>query len=194
MIKASQGDKKAIVNLLWSTFIELKFPNSINFVVKQDQKRSIRLRYLMEYQVDVSLKFGEIWLSDNKKGCILLLFPEKKRLSFSLLLLEIKLAFFCIGIGNVIKVLKRESKLKKKHPKVPFIHFWLMGVMPELQGKRIGQKLLLEVLEKYNNSDKPFYLETTTKSNLKFYTKNGFTIFDNTNSLDYPLYFLKYEK
>ena len=194
MIKASQGDKKAIVNLLWRTFIELKFPNSINFVVKQDQKRSIRLRYLMEYQVNVALKFGEIWLSDDKKGCILLLFPEKKRLSFSLLLWEIKLAFLCIGTGNVIKVLKRESQLKKKHPQVPFIHFWLMGVVPELQGTRIGQKLLLEVLEKYNNSDKPFYLETTTKSNLKFYTKNGFTIFDNTNSLDYPLYFLKYVK
>ena len=194
MIKASQEDKKTIVDLLWNTFMELKFPNSINFVVKQDQKRLIRLRYLMEYQFNVALKFGEIWLSDDKKGCILLLFPEKKRLSFSLLLWEIKLAFFCIGIGNVIKVLKRESKLKKNHPEIPFIHFWLMGVVPELQGKGIGKKLLTEVLEKYKNSDKPFYLETTTKSNLKFYIKNGFTIFDNTDTLAYPLYFLKYEK
>jgi len=51
MIKASFEDKKTIVNLLLSTFIELKFPNSINFVVKQDQKRSIRLQYLMEYPI-----------------------------------------------------------------------------------------------------------------------------------------------
>lgn len=194
MIRASKKDKETIVNLLWSTFIELEFPNSINFVVKQDQKRSTRLRYLMEYQYNVALKYGEIWLSDDKEGCILLLFPEKKGFSLSLLLWEIKLALCCIGLENVTKVLKRESQLKKKHPKVPFIYFWLMAVNPEAQGTGIGQKLLSEVLEKYKNSNKPFYLETTTKSNLKFYTKNDFIIFDNTDTLNYPLFFLKYEK
>ncbi|KAA1246078.1 GNAT family N-acetyltransferase [Aquimarina sp. RZ0] len=194
MIKASKKDKGTIVNLLWSTFIELEFPNSINFVVKQDKKRSTRLRYLMEYQCNVALKFGEIWLSDDKKGCVLLLFPEKKRLSLSLFLWEIKLALCCIGAENVLKVLKRESQLKEKHPKIPFIHFWLMAVIPEAQGKGVGQKLLTEVLKKYQNSNKPFYLETTTKDNLKFYTKNDFTIFDNTDTLNYPLFFLKHEK
>ncbi|PKV49518.1 acetyltransferase (GNAT) family protein [Aquimarina sp. MAR_2010_214] len=194
MIKASKEDKEIITNLLWNTFIKLEFPNSINFVAKQDQKRPARLRYLMEYQFNVALKFGEIWLSDDKKGCILLLFPETKRVGLSSLLWEIKLAFYSIGIQNVIKVLKRESQLKKKHPKVPFIHFWLMAVTPESQGEGVGQKLLSEVLEKYKNSTKPIYLETTTQSNLKFYTKNGFNIFDNTHTLNYPLFFLKYEK
>ncbi|WP_158250531.1 GNAT family N-acetyltransferase [Aquimarina sp. I32.4] len=147
----------------------------------------------MEYQFDVALRFGEIWLSDDKRGCILLLFPEKRKQSLSLFLWEIKLAFYCIGLRNVPKVLKRESQLKKKHPKVPFIHFWLMAVTPESQSKGIGQKLLLEVLEKYKNSAKPFYLETTTINNLQFYTKNGFKLFDHTRSLNYPLYFLKFK-
>ncbi|MTI29336.1 GNAT family N-acetyltransferase, partial [Xanthovirga aplysinae] len=81
---------------------------------------------------------------------------------------------------------------KKKHPEDPFIHFWLMAVSPESQGKGIGKKLLLQVLERYKNSTKPFYLETTTKSNLEFYTKNGFKVIDYTDLLNYPLYFLKY--
>ncbi len=194
MIKACKRDKETIVSLLWNTFIGIEFPNSINFVVKQDKKRPARLRYLMEYQCDMALKFGEIWLSDDKTGCILLLFPEKKRFGLSVLLWEIKLALRCIGIENVAKVLKRESQLKKKHPKVPFIHFWLMAVLPEEQGKGTGQKLLSEVLEKYKDAKKPLYLETTTKSNLHFYTKNDFTIFDHTETLNYPLFFLKYEK
>lgn len=193
MIKASYSDKKKVVDILWRSFVNVRFPNSINFVVKQDQKRSARLRYLMEYQFNVALKYGEIWLSDDRKGCILLLFPEKRKLSFSLLLWNINLVFNCIGIKNVLKVLKRESQLKKHHPKIPFIHFWLMAITPESQGEGIGQKLLLQVLEKYDSATKPFYLETTTQDNLKFYTKNGFTIFDSTDTLDYPLYFLKYQ-
>ena len=59
-----------------------------------------------------------------------------------------------------------------------------MAVTPESQGKGIEQKLLSEVLEKYKNSTKPIYQETTTQSNLKFYTKNGFNIFDNTDTLN----------
>lgn len=97
---------------------------------------------------------------------------------------------YIIGIENVFQVLKREKIIKSYHPKGDFIHLWLMGVLPEAQGTGIGSKLLKETLNFYEG--KLIYLETTTQENLRFYNKNGFSVFHETLELDYPLYFLKY--
>ncbi|MBQ0740475.1 GNAT family N-acetyltransferase, partial [Aquimarina celericrescens] len=70
-----------------------------------------------------------------------------------------------------------------------FLHLWIMGTIPKSKGKGIGTKLLKEVLEYYGKT-KPIYLETTTESNMHFYKKLGFKVFNETYALEYPLYFL----
>ncbi len=191
MIIATQQDKNLIIELLYNCFVSIHFPNSMNYVVHQDHKRKQRFRYLMEYQVNMALKFGTIFLSDHKDGCILLVYPEQKKTTILTLFWNLKLISKCIGYQNVFKVLKREAILKKMHPKTPFIHFWLMGVAPESQNKGIGSSLLSETIDYYKNNCKPLYLETTTQENLKFYTRHGFTVFNEVSALDYPLYALK---
>ena len=189
MRKASLQDKNIIVSILHATFITETFPNSINFVVKQDKKRSQRIYHLMEYQCKMALQFGEIFLSDDQKACVLFLDSEKKKKSLKTILWDIKLVIVCIGLRNVLNIIKREKILKQHHPKVSFLHLWIMGTRPECRGQGIGTKLLNEVLA-YYGTVKPIYLETTTKSNRDFYKKAGFEIFDETHILNYPLYFL----
>lgn len=185
---AVKKDKIQVVEILTSSFIDVLIPNSINFVVKNDVKRKERLKSLMEFQFDIALDLGHIFISDDLKACII--YVDKWKSSLKRIILEIKLLFNVIGIENVFQVLKREKIIKSYHPKREFIHLWLMGVKPEAQGTGIGSKLLQETLNFYKG--KLIYLETTTPENLKFYKKNGFNIFHNTFELDYPLYFLNY--
>ncbi len=188
MRRATYKDRDKAINILCRSFINILIPNSINFVVKKDGNREKRLMALMSYQFDIAMMYGNVFLSDDEKACILYL--DKMKFSLKRILLEIKLVISCIGIENVPRVLKREKLLKAYHPEQKFIHLWLMGALPEEQGKGIGSKLLQESMATY--SGELIYLETTTPENLKFYKKNGFTIFHETHELDYPLYFLKH--
>ncbi|WP_158447814.1 GNAT family N-acetyltransferase [Aquimarina longa] len=189
MKKATFKDQNTIINILHTTFITETFPNSINFVAKKDKKRSQSIYHLMKYQCKMALRFGEIFLSDDQLGCVLFLDSEKKKTTFTTLLWDMELVIRCIGISSIYNVLKREKILKNNHPKIPFLHLWIMGTLPKYRSKGIGTKLLSEVLAYYKN-EKPIYLETTTERNRNFYIKLGFKVFNETHVLDYPLYFL----
>ncbi|KAA1247332.1 N-acetyltransferase [Aquimarina sp. RZ0] len=188
MKKASFRDKQLIIDILYDAFITETFPNSINFVIKQDHNRSKRLYSLMEYQYKMALRFGEIFMSDDEQSCILFIDPEKKKITFKTLIWNTILVMRCIGFKNVLKVIKREKILRANHPEFSFLHLWIMGTKSTYKGKGIGAKLLVEVLKYYGNI--PIYLETTTTSNLRFYQKTGFEIVNETHILGYPLYFL----
>lgn len=187
MIKATKQEKDIALEILHSAFFNVLIPNSINFTIKNDYKRHERLMALMDYQFKMSMKYGEVFISDDKNGCVLYIdkiYPSLNKVSW-----EIKLLFKCIGIENTYKTLKRENLLKKYHPKEPFKHLWLMGVRPKFQGKGIGSKLINETLKRYKGD--LIYVETTIPPNIKFYKNLGFTVFHETHELNYPLYFLK---
>ncbi|SFN21373.1 Acetyltransferase (GNAT) domain-containing protein [Chryseobacterium oleae] len=187
MKRATHKDREKAVDILCQAFIDVLIPNSINFVMKKSGDRYKRLKALMEFQFDVSLLNGNVFLNDHDKACIL--FLDSNTFSFRKFALELRLLFVCIGVNNMLKVLRREKLLKSFHPEEKFIHLWLMAVVPEEQGKGIGTKLLNDSLKFYDGE--LIYVETTTPENRTFYTQNKFEIFHETFELDYPLYFLK---
>src|SRR5215831_16031198 len=105
MIRAEYSDKKLIAEILAKSFNDNK---SVNYIVKQDAKRSRRLRSLMEYSFDICYLFGDVFLSDNKKGCALVVLPDKKKATLKSVLLDLKLIFSCIGLSNINKAMSRE--------------------------------------------------------------------------------------
>jgi ribosomal protein S18 acetylase RimI-like enzyme len=92
------------------------------------------------------LAFGDVFLSDDRKACALLLFPEKKRLSVTTIWWDIKLVLQCSGLKNVWKVMRREAKIKALQPGDPFYYLWYIGVDPAWQKKGSGSQLLNEVI------------------------------------------------
>ncbi|UCS91878.1 hypothetical protein KZP23_14190 [Echinicola marina] len=57
--------------------------------------------------------------------------------------LDLKLVVKSVGLGNVLKALKREAKLKKNYPKgISGNYLWFIGVLPENQGEGMGSHLL----------------------------------------------------
>lgn len=189
MLRAEYSDKGLIVNILAQSFEGNK---SVDYIVKQDRKRPERLRKLMEYSFDVCYLFGDVFLSDDKKGCALIVMPDKKKTTFKAILLDVKLVLSVIGLSNVKKAMSRESKINKLHPKEPFYYLWFIGVDPAEQNRGIGTALLNDIIIEAKKKQRPIYLETSTLKNIPWYEKFGFFIYGKLD-FGYELFCMKKE-
>jgi len=189
MRKAEYSDKNLIVDILTDSF---ETNQSVNYIVKQDKKRLKRIRSLMDYSFEICYSFGEVFLSQDKSACALILFPDKKKTTLKSILLDIKLILSCIGLSNIKKALNRESKIKAIQPKELMYYLWFIGVDPKHQNKGMGTELLDEIIKDSNLMERPIYLETSTLMNLPWYRKFGFDIY-NELDLSYKLFFLRKE-
>ncbi|SDM83729.1 GNAT family N-acetyltransferase [Pedobacter antarcticus] len=187
MIKAEKNHKSHVIEILTSSFDDNQ---SVNYIVKQDIKRKERIRALMDYSFEICFMYGAVYLSDDKKGCALVLYPDKKKFSLKATWEDIKLVLNAIGISRAGKAMSRESAIKSNYPQVPLYYLWFLGVQRSDQNKGIGSKLLNEIILDSQQQHKPIYLETSTIKNIPWYQKFGFEIY---NELDfgYKLFMLR---
>ena len=187
MVKADKEDRNLVVAVLSDSF---KNNLSVNFIVQQDEQKDKRIRALMEYSFDMCSLFGNVFLSDDKNSCALILYPHLKKTTLLAIWLDIKLIFKAVGIGGISKALKREAQIKHIQPKEEMLYLWFIGVDPFLQHKGIGSKLMDEVIQLSKTKNLPLLLETSTIENLPWYKRFGFETYDKLE-LGYTLYFLK---
>lgn len=187
MVKAKRGDKNLVVDILAQAFRENK---SVNYIVKQDSKREVRIKNLMTYSFDLCYAFGNVFLSVDKNACALVLFPDRKRTTAKSILWDMKLITNCIGVSGIAKAMSREKKIKELQFKGPLYYLWFIGVKPEEQNWGVGSTLLKEIVHDAERSGRTICLETSTEKNIPWYQKLGFTIY-NELDLGYKLYFLK---
>ena len=187
MIKAEYTDKDLVVDILTKSF---EANQSVNYIVKQDEDRIRRIKYLMDYSFEVCYMFGDVFLSPDKKACALVLYPDRKKTTFKSLFLDAKLILFCVGLRNIKKTLARETMIKKIQPEELIYYLWFIGVDPAHQNTGIGTQLLNDLIEDSSLKKKPVYLETSTLGNLPWYKKFGFHIYQELD-LSYKLFFLR---
>jgi ribosomal protein S18 acetylase RimI-like enzyme len=189
MKKAIYSDKKCVVDILVNSFYD---NNSVNYIIKQDKKRGVRIKNLMDYSFDLCFYFGEVYLSDDRRACALILFPDKKKNKLKSILLDLKFIISCLDISHLKKAVVRESKIKKLQPTGLKYYLWFIGTEPQYQGKGIGSQLLKDIIEAGANGERPIYLETSRIDNVQWYQKFGFKLY-NELDLGYQLYFMKTE-
>lgn len=187
MERANVKQKNLIVGLLVAAFQENL---SVNFIVRQDEKRLKRIAALMDYSFEMCHHFGDVWITEHEDGCALVLYPHLKKFSLLGVWLDIKLIFLAIGISGIFKALKREDLIKMIKPKTPMAYLWFIGVDPKAQHAGQGSQLLSEIIVSAEKNHLPLYLETSTIINLPWYKKFSFEIYDQLD-LGYTLYFLK---
>lgn len=187
MKKAEYNDKSLVVDILTKSF---DTNQSVNYIVKQDKDRRKRVSALMDYSFEVCYLFGDVFLSDDKKACALVTYPDKKKTTLKSILLDVKLILSCVGLKNIKKTLARESAINKIQPKEPKYYLWFIGVDPEYQNEGMGSVLLNEIIEDSEYKKRQIYLETSTLKNLPWYKKFGFDIYHELD-LSYKLFFLK---
>ncbi|RZK08822.1 MAG: GNAT family N-acetyltransferase, partial [Flavobacterium sp.] len=163
---------------------------SVNYIVKQDSKKKERIRALMDYSFEICYMFGAVYLSDDKKGCALVLYPDQKKFSIKSTLLDVQLLLNAIGLTRAGKAMSRESAIKSNYPNEPIYYLWFLGVVNAEQNNGVGSQLLKEIIQDSQKQQKPIYLETSTIKNIPWYKKFGFSIY---NELDfgYKLFMLR---
>jgi predicted N-acetyltransferase YhbS len=188
MRKATANDKALVVDMLTKSFDDNQ---SVNYIILQDRKRIQRIRSLMDYSFEVCSLFGEVYLSNDRKACALILYSHQKKTTLKSVWLDMKLIFKAIGLSGVGKTLKREAEIKKLQPKEPMAYLWFISVNPVDQHQGKGGKLLWEIVANAGKQGLPVYLETSTLKNLPWYEKFGFHSYGQLD-LGYVLYFLKH--
>jgi hypothetical protein len=187
MIKAAYDDNQLIVDILSSSFDDNK---SVNYIVKQDRRRDQRIRKLMSYSFEVCYRYGKVFLSDDRKGCALVLLPEKKKTTLYSIYLDLSLILSCMGLTNIKKAINRESRIKQFRLKQNIYYLWFIGVYPGEQQKGIGTDLMNDLIKDAKGEQRTICLETSTVKNIPWYEKLGFSIY-NQLDLGYKLFFLK---
>ena len=187
MRRAKYEEKNLIVDILTQSF---ESNQSVNYIIPQDEKRIKRIRTLMDYSFEVCYLFGEVFISEDKKACALIVYPDKKKATLKSILLDFKLATQCVGIKNIKKTLAREALIQRIQPKETMTYLWFIGVNQADQNKGIGSLLLKEIINLSIKNNRPIYLETSTIKNLPWYSKFGFKVYSEQD-LSYHLYFLK---
>lgn len=187
MHRATKAERGIIVNILTQSFLDNK---SVNYTIKQDVRKEQRIRKLIEYSFDICSLFGDVFISEDKKGCALVVMPDKRRTTLTSVLLDIKLVFTAIGFANIKKALRRESAINKIHPGKNLYYLWFIGVHPSEQGKGVGSRLLTEVIQEGRNQKRTICLETSTLKNIPWYEKHGFKTYRELD-FGYKLYCMK---
>ncbi|RAJ00409.1 acetyltransferase (GNAT) family protein [Chitinophaga skermanii] len=183
MKKAQYADKPLVIDILTQSF---QHNLSVNYIIKKDGHPK-RIEALMDYSCEMCYRFGDIFLSNDKKACALLLYPDKKKI---VLHLDLQLILRCVGIGNILKTLRREKIIHQAHPTSPFAYLWFVGVLPSEQGKGHGSELLQGILDYCDAQQRPIYLETSTERNLPWYERFGFEEYRREN-LSYWVHFFR---
>jgi len=184
MLKATLKDKQLVLSILSEAFDN---NHSVNYVVKQDDKKAGRINALMDYSFEICYQFGDVFLSNDKQACALILYPDKQKPS---LMLDLKLVFNCIGLSRAKKVLQRDSSIKSQYPTKELAYLWFIGVNKQQQGKGLGTLLLKEMIEYTESLKRPMYLETSMPQNLPFYKNLGFEIYSELN-FGHQLYLMR---
>jgi GNAT superfamily N-acetyltransferase len=187
MIRAGKKEKRKVIDILSQSFDD---NGSVNYVVKQGSNRQDHIRQLIDYSFNMCNSFGDVWLSHDEQACALVLYPDKKRTTLFSILWDIDLALSVVGLTRILKILKRESRIKAFHPEGPFAYLWFIGVHPKKQHHGIGSQLLIDVIHESWIQGRPIYLETSVKRNLPWYSKYGFETYQ-TLELDYKLNLLR---
>ena len=160
-------DKVIIVDILCKAF---EANTSVNYIVKQDSKRSWRIQKLMEYSFDICYQFGHVYLSSDKKACALILLPDHRKITIQTILLDIQFVWQVTGFAHLKRTINREVRIKEGHPATQsFVYVWFLGVEPSYQGTGKGSDLLTQVIDDATRTDKPIYLETSSPDSVRLY-------------------------
>jgi ribosomal protein S18 acetylase RimI-like enzyme len=189
MIIATKDDRRTVTDILCAAFEDNK---SVSYIVGHGPGRERRIVALMGYSFDMCQLFGEVWLSDDQKACLLYLYPDRKKSSLRSLWLDIKLIWQAVGVGGIGKAITREKLISARQLKGKTLYLWFIGVKPADQQKGAGSRLLKELIDVADIESRTILLETSTARNLPWYRSLGFQTYTELD-FRYRLHFLKKE-
>lgn len=175
IISAQRKDKEQVVEILYNSFAN---DPHINWIVGEGGNKQERIKRLMSYAFEHSLINGLIQLTEDKKAVAVWKKHHSRKMNLYLLIENIKF-LLAFGFKRLARITQMEKEISKRYPKNCFYNYlWFIGTQPSEQGKGYGSALLRPELKKSLEEKRTVYLETTTESNLSYYMKKGFVLYD----------------
>jgi ribosomal protein S18 acetylase RimI-like enzyme len=189
MKRATLADVDSIKNILLVSF---ENDPHLKFLLEQS-KNGQKLNILIDYVVDQTFRGGEIYLSEDNNGVALWDFERDEKMSLHYIWRN--LTFLVrIGIKPVIRIVKSEAHIHKNFRKYPrYCHLYMIGVLPEAQGKGLASTLMNPLLQRMNEKSIPVFLETANPRNVDIYKKKGFNIFETLTIRGHSVFLMSTE-
>jgi ribosomal protein S18 acetylase RimI-like enzyme len=173
MRKASYKDKELVINILSQSF---RSDPHVSWLIEESKNKS-KLCVLIEYVFGESLERGEIYLSDDNQGVALWNTEKKEKFSFDFI--KRNLSFlFQVGLKSTVRALKTNKLVYNWYPQhQPYCQLYLIGVLPEGQGRGLASSLMDPMIEYMKSKNIPMHLETANARNVEIYKKKGFAVY-----------------
>lgn len=142
-----------------------------------DPKRRLRgLRRFFEEEIGhMTLPGGECLTNAAGTGAALWLPPGRWKLQ-TLALLKLLPSLAMTFRGRLPLLLLGLTMIEKVHPRAPHYYLPFIGVELEQQGRGIGTRLMVPVLERCDLEGVGAYLEASTEANKRLYLRLGFEV------------------
>jgi len=154
------------------------------YIMPNAKKSMVQLHWWMRILLRYTLKFGDIYYTDDHKAIALWLGPEKPMVNDAKILSMGLIRYpFKVGIRNFLRMIDISEQWGKGHKLMDKRHYYLMiiGVDPEFQRQGIGSRLMKVGLDKADKEGLDCFLETVTPEYVKFYEKHNFEIMSNSS-------------
>jgi GNAT superfamily N-acetyltransferase len=189
MRRATVGDADLVRNILLVTF---KNDPHVNFLL-EESKNERKLNILIDYVVDQTFMQGEIYLSDDNNGVALWDFERNEKMTLHYIGRNLDF-LIQIGIKSVIRIVKSEAHIHNNFRKYPrYCHLYMIGVLPQAQGKGLASTLMNPMLQKMKEKSIPVFLETANLRNVDIYKKKGFKVFETLTIGDHSVFLMSNE-
>ena len=172
MEKASYADKGIVVNILSKSFIN---DPHINWLLEESKNKN-KLKIIMGYVFEESLARGTVYLNDDNTAVALWNTEKKEKVSLQYIVRNLSFLFRA-GLKTTKRCLEADKLIYAQYPKNSrYCQLYLVGVLPEYQGKGLASTLMNLMIEEMEKKSIPMHLETANPHNVKIYMKKGFNI------------------
>jgi len=160
------------VNVLARTFIDDPF---VNWVVRQDARHDEAMhRFFTVCLQLLTMPHGEVWATRDLSGIAMWTPPGTFKIGPREQVLFLWQAVQAWGVARIPTRLSAFNEIERHHPKEPHFYLFFVGVDPDSQGKGIGSRLLVPILDRCDAEVLPAYLEATRQDLVPYYTRFGY--------------------
>lgn len=145
----------------------------------------------MNYVFEETWAKGKVYLNDDNSATALWIFKETERFTSSFIRRNIK---FLLKLGwfTTYRVLWSGYLTHREYTKIgPHCYLYLIGVLPEAQGKGEASVLMNYMIDQMDRISKPIVLETANERNVNIYNIKGFVAFKELKLGENTLYLMK---
>jgi ribosomal protein S18 acetylase RimI-like enzyme len=148
-------------------------------VPNDDRKRRAIAPWFFANSLKYGTRWGQVWSNDDASAVAVWLPPAQSEIKpLNMLRVGMGMLPFKVGLAGTKGFLTAVSATEAFHSAVggPHWYLFLIGARRSSQGQGLGSELLEVGMSQASASSLPCYLETTTESNVAFYSKRGFQV------------------